>query len=496
MKSRLVLFAVIAALICIIVSLSCQKEESGGKPQLTFDCAQLNADIEALSEMIQAIDEEILVNKVEDKDGKFCVGFKDADVLRFNKTYSGEVANPRISVRRLNGVLCWVADSKYIKDADGANIPAVGEKAAVPEVKIKDGRWFASVDGVSWIDLGEVVSGSTMPVVKSVVNSNGKVSVTLCNDTSFTVNFYFDQDDDDDDDEGGTEGGDDGDDEGGDDDVPSPVVTSSGWAELPVVRDADGNGIDDKDATLYYASHSFKSGSKSMRNYTVCYSSAQHCPVWVAAPRHKCYVGSTGRSNAYSRDPKIPSGIQYSSKETGGGCNKGHMLGSAERTCNSEANKQVFYYTNIAPQLSSGFNTGGGGWNTLEDWVDGKVCNDTLYVVIGAYFKTFTDGYGKTVNPKTISFGGRNDVAFPTMFYYILLRTKSGKTGKAVKDCSASELQCAAFVRSHTNSLKGQEVTSKELMKVSDLEKITGFTYFPNVPNAPKSTLVASDWGL
>jgi hypothetical protein len=33
-------------------------------------------------------------------------------------------------------------------------------------------------------------------------------------------------------------------------------------------------------------------------------------------------------------------------------------------------------------------------------------------------------------------------------------------------------------------------------MSVSDLEKITGVTYFPNVPNAPKDTFSAADWGL
>jgi DNA/RNA endonuclease G (NUC1) len=172
------------------------------------------------------------------------------------------------------------------------------------------------------------------------------------------------------------------------------------------------------------------------------------------------------------------------------------MLGSDERTSSSATNKQVFYYTNIAPQLSSGFNTGGGGWNILEDWVDTQVCADTLYEVVGCYFDKYTDAYGYTVSPSTISFGGRSDVSMPTMFYYVLLRTKRGSSGKAVKNCSADELQCAAFVRSHTNSLKGQKVTSREMMSVADLEKITGFTYFANVPNAPKSTFTPSDWGL
>ena len=61
---------------------------------------------------------------------------------------------------------------------------------------------------------------------------------------------------------------------------------------------------------------------------------------------------------------------------------------------------------------------------------------------------------------------------------------------------SASEIQCAAFVRTHTNSLKGQRVSSKEMMSISDLEKITGIRYFENVPNAPKTSFKASEWGL
>jgi len=285
----------------------------------------------------------------------------------------------------------------------------------------------------------------------------------------------------------------------------STATSSSyyGWFELPAMNvSKSGNYlVNGDDATEYFAFHLCAGGETSpngetARNYTVCYSAEHHCPVWVAAPRHSMYVGSASRTNSYTTDDNIPSDIQYYSKKTGGGCNKGHMLGSAERTSSTATNRQVFYYTNIAPQLSSGFNTGGGGWNTLEDWVDGQVCADTLYEVVGAYFERFTDGYGNTVSPSTISFGGRSDVDMPTMYYYVLLRTKKGNSGKAVNKCSASELKCAAFVRSHTNNLKGQSVTSKEMMSVADLEKITGVTYFPNVPNAPKSSFTASDWGL
>ena len=291
----------------------------------------------------------------------------------------------------------------------------------------------------------------------------------------------------------------------GDEDIPTPVPGQSGkygWYELPVINYSQSGRylIESHDKDLYYAHHMCAGGEKgpggkTARNYTVCFSAEHHCPVWVAAPRHSMYSGGSGRNDSYKADPSIPSDIQYRKKDADSGCNNGHMLGSNERTSSVATNKQVFYFSNIAPQRMDTFNTGGGGWNTLEDWVDGQVCSDTLYVVIGAYFDSFTDKRGHSDSPAQISFGGRSDVSRPTMFYYILLRTKSGSSGKALKDCTASEIKCAAFVRSHKTP-KGVKVSSQDLMSVSDLEKITGFTYFPNVPQAPKTTYKASDWGL
>lgn len=282
--------------------------------------------------------------------------------------------------------------------------------------------------------------------------------------------------------------------------VTQPSGSQPGWAEVPVMNissSSDGYMINSQDNTQYYAWHFTDvsgPGGKNARNYTVCYSAEHHCPVWVAAPRHDLYLGKQDRTDAYQVDPDIPASIQYSSKSAGEGMTKGHMLGSAERTCSILTNRQVFYYPNIAPQLRVNFNEGAGRWNVLEDFVDKQVCADTLYEVLGCYFDDYTDKYGQTQTASTITYCGRDDVSMPTMFYYVLLRTKSGSSGKAVQNCTASELKCVAFVRAHVNVR--QAVTAKELMSVSDLEKITGVTYFPNVPNAPKNTFSASDWGL
>lgn len=282
-------------------------------------------------------------------------------------------------------------------------------------------------------------------------------------------------------------------------DQPGPSVPTNGkygWFELPVVNyEQSGKYLVDKtDKSLYFAHHLCAGGEKgpngkTARNFSACYSAEHHCPVWVAAPRHRMYTGSSGRSNAYKADPDIPSDIQIGRWS---GYTRGHMVGSSDRTSSRATNEQVFYYSNIAPQVGGTFNTGGGAWNNMEDYfVDPQVCSDTLYTVIGCYFEKFTDKYGETVSPMKISGGS----SYPTMYYYVLLRTKSGNSRKAVNQCSANELKCAAFVLRHTME-KGHKVQVKDMMTVAELEKMTGFSYFPNVPNAPKNVANASDWGL
>ena len=113
--------------------------------------------------------------------------------------------------------------------------------------------------------------------------------------------------------------------------------------------------------------------------------------------------------------------------------------------------------------------------------------------MVGCYFEKYTDAYGKSCEPQTISFGGKSDVSCPTMFYYALLRTKSGASHKSVRNCSASELQCAAFVLRH-NVEESHKPQAEDIISIADLEKLTGFTYFRNVPNAPKTTVNKNEW--
>ena len=129
-------------------------------------------------------------------------------------------------------------------------------------------------------------------------------------------------------------------------------------------------------------------------------------------------------------------------------------------------------------------------------FVEGQVCPDTLYVVTGCIFSDYTDPVaGKIAARTTVNKNDGEAVAVPTAYYKVLLRTRSGRTGRSVRDCAADELKCAAFVVGH-RGVRGREVTEAEMMCVADLERMTGERFFVNVPAAPKSRAAASDWGL
>ncbi len=252
----------------------------------------------------------------------------------------------------------------------------------------------------------------------------------------------------------------------------------SGWAELPVEVAKSGD--------YYYAYH-MRSDKASQRNYSICYSADKRCAIWTAMPIHSCYDGNAGRNDDWDYDPIIPKSVQPDlSSSYKGVYSRGHMVASSDRQVSVATNRQTFYYTNMAPQYQDHFN--GGIWQKLETWCWDKKCSDTLYVVTGAHFsntnKSCTDADGKSVK-------------VPTHFYKLLIRSKSGNTGKALWQLSSSEIICVGFWFEHNESYATNARPSSQHMKsVADIETLTGFTFFPNVPNAPKSSYKASDWGM
>lgn len=205
------------------------------------------------------------------------------------------------------------------------------------------------------------------------------------------------------------------------------------------------------------------------RNYTFLYDYQKRCPIWLAYILNTGYCPKGGnRTDAWKADPAIPSDAQPTLKNSyaGGTYNRGHLLASHSRTGQTVANRQTFYFTNMAPQNANTYNTSGGVWNELENAEMAIVPSgrDTLYVVTGCIFednKTCEDKTGKVC-------------AVPSAFYKCLMMCSFDSSGK-LKSAKA-----AAYYMPHHDPKTSNY--NKYKTTIDQVESKAGIDLFANVP--------------
>lgn len=289
------------------------------------------------------------------------------------------------------------------------------------------------------------------------------------------------------------------------------------WAELPATP-AD---MTNKKIHTYWAST--VTSNQYLRNYTYCYDTYRHCPLWIAHPQHACYEEGSGRTNVWKRDEYMTDAEQaiiYPLPEVNGNralslytesldrqWTRGHMLMSNYRGgTDTELNAQTFYSCNIAPQGGAAFDK---LWGAAEVRIqDDYVCADTLYCVSGAYFEndnlTARDAScWNGVDPNKVRYyvpGYSKVCVVPTHYYKLLLRTRSGlDDDKAIQECDARDLISVGFWFEHANEINGSTsptLDASYLKSVEWIEQKTGFTFFPDVPPSVKKQCNPSDWGF
>ena len=249
------------------------------------------------------------------------------------------------------------------------------------------------------------------------------------------------------------------------------------WIELPAEKE---------NANYQYVAHYAKLNNKPVRNYSLCFDKTKQAAVGVAYPIHNAYLtGSGSRTDAWAFDPFIPEKFQANCVDRSykGSYDRGHQLPSADRLATNDLNAQTFYMSNMTPQLNR---LNQDMWAKLEAKVRVNKCSDTLYVVTGAYFGS---------NATTTFDGAGNTVAVPTNYYKVLLRTKTGSTGKAIQDCTDDELISIGFwveQKSYGNIEPPRSICTT----VADIEQKTGFTFFPKVSATVKKQNNPTQWGI
>ena len=282
------------------------------------------------------------------------------------------------------------------------------------------------------------------------------------------------------------------------------------YAELP----ADEVNSDYYYNTLY--THTVTS-NQAVRNYSFCYDTRRHNPIWVAFPMHAIYAEGSGRStdgngkDPWMQYPDLPvsqqsiiwdisgDGYMYWSRTTlaDGSWTKGHLCMSSSRAgANKEINLQTFYPVNIAPQSNKYAGIFSDLWSATENlhWQHGsQICSDTLYVVAGCHYANDNNIEYDACNWNTHSVNSKACV-IPTHQYKLLLRTRSGNTGKPVQNCTASELKAIGFWFDAVIPSGSSSNLADYAMSVADIEAITGHTFFPGIPDSVKQQCTPSDW--
>ena len=261
--------------------------------------------------------------------------------------------------------------------------------------------------------------------------------------------------------------------------APEIDYEQTSWAEMPLVKENDGN---------LYVTHMTKASGKTMRNYSMCYDPDVKAALWIAYPLHDCYTRkAVDRTDAWGYDPLIPAKYQVNmEKGMSNGYDRGHQVASADRLASYDMNSQTFYYTNMTAQVGAGMNQD--IWNNLENMIRNEyICRDTLYVVTGCVMTTEDDTQVKWVDNRN---GGK--VAVPKAYFKVLLRTKSGNTGKAVDNSNATTI--GFWYENRKYSYSTPRVS--DVKSVDEIERLTGFTFFPQISDEVKETKDLARWGF
>jgi len=220
----------------------------------------------------------------------------------------------------------------------------------------------------------------------------------------------------------------------------------------------------------------FMPDASDSRNYAMLYDKKLKMAYWVAYPLYNSILGSGNRTDAWGYDPTVSTAFQPNLFKgfQPTGYDRGHQLPSADRNLNIAQNKTTFYFTNMTAQVSR---LNQGIWANLETKVRTWTAQcDTMYVVTGAMPTTGTN--------TILDFAQDNDgidIAKPK-YYFKVLAMKKG-----------NEYYTIAYKIDNVIPPSGSSFENYRLT-VSDLEKATGFTFFPDLNETQKGNINTSIW--
>ena len=205
-------------------------------------------------------------------------------------------------------------------------------------------------------------------------------------------------------------------------------------------------------------------------SYVVSYNKQTRCPNWVAWQLTADHTdGELKRMNNFHEDEDCPLPRATLQDYKGSGWSRGHMCPAGDNKWSYDAMYDSFSLVNVCPQDSK---LNSGLWNSIEmDCRKWAKRYGEVYIVCGP---VWMKGKHATI--------GENAVAVPEAFFKVVL-------------CLAGKPKAFGFIVRNTEGNKKRDMYYNS---VDQVERITGFDFFPALPDDIENEVEAeaniNDW--
>ena len=204
--------------------------------------------------------------------------------------------------------------------------------------------------------------------------------------------------------------------------------------------------------------------------YSTSYNQETKCPNWVAWHLTAEHTdGEVKRIGAYFEDEEVPEPRATNRDYRGSGWSHGHMCPAGDNKWDETAMKESNLLTNMCPQ-DRGLNSG--VWNKIEqDCRKWARKYGEVYIVCGP---VLLNREHETI--------GENRVVVPEAFFKVVL-------------CLTGKPKAIGFVIRNNGGTKKRD---QFINTVDEVERITGFDFFPALPDSIEDVIEANaninDW--
>lgn len=204
--------------------------------------------------------------------------------------------------------------------------------------------------------------------------------------------------------------------------------------------------------------------TKEYIGFTISFNADNRTPNYVAWELlGEETTGKSGRSNKFWTDPEIK-GCPSTSDYTRSGYDRGHMCPSADQKWSREAMEDCFVMSNICPQDHALNN---GAWKTLENKERQWAERDSALMIIA----------GPIYTPADTKRIGEAGVRVPGAFFKVLLAPY------------VDQPRGIAFVYPNMSAPGNMQ---NYAMSIDALENITGYDFFPSLPDSIEEAVEAT----